>query len=67
MQCHDGPCPMALENPKKIGRASWVCETCGRDISLHVILIADAIERAEELKNQRNGKNECARQNETDV
>lgn len=62
-ECQGVPCSSALENPKKIGRASWACETCGRDISLHVILLAEAMERAEELENQRNGKNKGARQN----
>lgn len=66
-ECKGMPCSSALENPKRVGRASWVCETCGRDISLHVILLAEAMERAEELENQRDGKSEGARQNGTDV
>lgn len=41
--CAGAPCAEALEHPVRVGRASYVCPVCGCDVSLHLILLAQAL------------------------
>lgn len=42
--CEDGMAPTRIV---RVGRCSYFCRECGRDVSLAVILIADAIREGE--------------------
>lgn len=41
-ECVDFPCARALTQPRRLGRAHWVCPDCNRDVSLHLLLLAAA-------------------------
>lgn len=41
------PCAEALEHPRRMGRASYICPVCGRDVSLAVLLLAQAMAELE--------------------
>lgn len=32
-----------IRKAKKVGRATWLCADCGRDLSLEFVLLADAL------------------------
>ena len=43
-----------VTNLNKVGRATWVCPVCGRDMSLHYLLWTQAQEYREENKEQQD-------------
>lgn len=34
-----------ITKPHQIGRATWVCPVCGRDLSMQYVFYMDAVER----------------------
>lgn len=43
-------CNHDYEHPRRVGRAWYVCQKCGADISMEVILIAAAEEESERVR-----------------
>lgn len=39
--CGVGPCNAALESPKRLGRAHYVCRECGKDITLALVMLME--------------------------
>lgn len=39
-----------MEHPQRIGRASYACPLCGKDISLHVLIYEQAKSDAAKVK-----------------
>lgn len=37
----DSPCEKAIANPKRLGRAHYVCQECGLDVSLLLAMLAE--------------------------
>ncbi len=35
----DSPCEKAIANPKRLGRAHYVCPECGLDVSLLLVML----------------------------
>lgn len=38
----DSPCKTAIDSPKRLGRAHYVCPECGLDVSLFLVLLTEA-------------------------
>lgn len=39
-------CPHDLDHPIRKGRAHYICRLCGADITLILVLMAEALEKA---------------------
>lgn len=46
--CAQAPCAEALEHPVRLGRARYACPVCGRDVSLAVCLLAQAMDESDD-------------------
>lgn len=42
-ECECGGCCRHVTQPKRVGRAAWVCPKSGRDISLQVLFLAECL------------------------
>ncbi len=48
----ESKCAHDLENPKRLGRAHYVCRKCGEDVTLPLVLVAEILLRDDRVESK---------------